>query len=70
MSQAVADHAVNTGKVVMGGVGVAGTTYATTDWIIHATEWATFTAAAATTVYFLVSAGYALWKWKNEAHGK
>ena len=64
------DHIVNTGKVMAGGAGVGGTTYAAVAHmdLPQATAIAGFCAATMTAVYFAVSAGYALWKWRREAN--
>jgi len=63
------DHVVNTGKVMAGGVGVASATYITTDWIAQATEYATLTAAVATTIYFIVATIIAIMNWYKGKNG-
>ncbi len=61
------EHAQHTTKVVGGGAVVAASTYQAVDWVTNATQYATFSAAVATTLYFLVQVGYIAWKWKKEA---
>lgn len=70
-NQHLVDHAINTGKVVGGGVGVGTSTYMTVAHldIAQATAVAGLAAACMTALYFAVSAGYALWKWRKEANG-
>ncbi len=69
MSQQIAEHITNTGKVVAGGAGLGGSTYAAVANlnIDHATAIASLAAACMTALYFAVSAGYAIWKWKRDA---
>jgi hypothetical protein len=69
--QHLQEHLVNTGKVMAGGAGVGSTTYAAIANmdIAHATALASLAAAVMTALYFAVSAGYAVWKWRKEANG-
>lgn len=50
----VNEHIKEVGKTLAGGVGVAGTTHAAFD-IAAATQYASFAAAVATTIYFVVT---------------
>jgi len=58
------DHLKEVGKTMAGGVGVAGTTHAAFD-IAQATQYASFAAAVATTIYFVVTTYLAIKAHKN-----
>ncbi len=70
MSQQIADHISNMAKVTTGGGVTAAATYVSVDWMTQATEYATLAAAVTTTIYFIISSLYALYKWRKEVNGK
>lgn len=61
------EHVKEVGKTVLGGAGVAGATHVTFD-IAQATQYASFAAAIATTIYFLI-ASWIAFKNRNRANG-
>jgi hypothetical protein len=63
------DHVKEAAKTVVGGVGVAGTTHAAFD-IAQATQYASFAAAVATTIYFIVVTYLAIKADKRRATNK
>lgn len=62
----IADHIKTVGQVASGGAATATGTYAGFN-VAGATAYASLAAAVVTVVYFVVSTGYALWKWRKEA---
>lgn len=60
------EHIKSVGQVLSGGAATATGTYAAFN-IADATAYASFGAAVVTIIYFIVSTGYALWKWRKEA---
>ncbi len=61
------EHVKEVGKTLAGGVAVAGGTHVTFD-IAQATQYASFAAAIATTIYFLI-ASYVAFKNRNRHNG-
>lgn len=65
-NSSVAEHIKNIGQVVSGGAATATGTYAAFN-VADATAYASFAAAVVTVIYFAVSTGYSIWKWRKEA---
>lgn len=66
----LADHLINTGKVITGGAATATTAYVSVDMLTKATEYATLAASLATCVYFVVSTVIAVLKYRKGRIGK
>lgn len=62
----MSEHIKNVGQVISGGAATATGTYAAFN-VTNATAYASLAAAVVTVIYFIVSTGYALWKWRKEA---
>lgn len=62
----ISEHIKTVGQVASGGAATAAGTYATFN-VAEATAYASLAAAVVTVIYFIVSIGYALWKWHKEA---
>jgi membrane protein DedA with SNARE-associated domain len=65
-SSTISEHIKTIGQVASGGAATATGTYAGFN-VAGATAYASLAAAVVTVIYFVVSTGYALWKWRKEA---
>lgn len=63
----VIEHLKTVGQVASGGAATATGTYAGFS-VAGMTAYASLAAAVMTVLYFMVSTGYALWKWRKEAN--